>query len=173
MLSTFKKCLSECSSRANFVKDISNFNTTLNSTYQYSNEPRYPSDTSQTTQLTLINKLDRYEYRRPSLFAIFLSANSLIHIGKLVQNDNFPVKNGLFICDFKIRGPKWRNVSTANNFTIWLTFIVSPYFTKQIILFTIERQKSYNEKRLWRFCRLKPLQPFFSRIISQFCEKDF
>ncbi len=25
---------------------------------------------------------------------------------KMVQNDKFPVKNGLFICDFKIRGPK-------------------------------------------------------------------
>ncbi len=33
----------------------------------------------------------------------------------MVQNDNFPVENGLFICEFKISGPKWRNVSTANN----------------------------------------------------------
>ena len=53
-------------------------------------------------------------YRWPSLFAVFLSANSLIHISILVKNDNFLVKNGLFICEFKIRGPKWRNVSTAN-----------------------------------------------------------
>ncbi len=45
-------------------------------------------------------------YRRASLFTDFLSANSLIHIGKIVQNDNFPVKNGLFICKFNIRGPK-------------------------------------------------------------------
>ncbi len=45
-------------------------------------------------------------YRWPSLFEDFLSANSLIHIGKMVQNDNIPVKNGLFICEFKIRGPK-------------------------------------------------------------------
>ncbi len=52
---------------------------------------------------------------RPSLFADFLSANSLIHIGKMVQKDNFLVKNGLFICEFKIRGLKWRNISTANN----------------------------------------------------------
>ncbi len=51
----------------------------------------------------------------PRLFVDFLSANSLIHIGKTVQNDSFPVKNGLFIFKFKIRGPKWRNVSTANN----------------------------------------------------------
>jgi len=33
----------------------------------------------------------------------------------LVKNDNFLVKNGLFICEFRIRGPKWRNVSTVNN----------------------------------------------------------
>ncbi len=33
----------------------------------------------------------------------------------MVQNDNFPVKKGLFICKFKIRGPNWQNVSTANN----------------------------------------------------------
>ncbi len=32
-----------------------------------------------------------------SLFAEFLSTDSLIHIGKMVQNDNFPVKNGFFI----------------------------------------------------------------------------
>ena len=31
------------------------------------------------------------------------------------KNDNFLVKNGLFICKFKIRGPKWQNASTANN----------------------------------------------------------
>jgi len=52
---------------------------------------------------------------RPSLFADFSAANSLIHIDKIGQNDNFLVKNELFICEFRIRGPKWRNVSTANN----------------------------------------------------------
>ena len=57
----------------------------------------------------------RIMYRRPSLFADFLSANSLIHISKLVKNGNFLVKNGLFICKFKICGPKWRDVSTTNN----------------------------------------------------------
>jgi len=31
------------------------------------------------------------------------------------QHDNFLVKNGLFICKFRIRGPKWWNISTANN----------------------------------------------------------
>ncbi len=30
------------------------------------------------------------------------------------QKWQFSVKNSLFICEFKIRGPKWRNVSTAN-----------------------------------------------------------
>ncbi len=58
-----------------------------------------------------------------------LSANLLIHIDKigkndnfwvkndnfLVQNDNFLVKYGLLIGKFRIRGPKWRNISTANN----------------------------------------------------------
>ena len=34
---------------------------------------------------------------------------------KMVKNGNFLVKNGLFISEFKIRGPKWRDVSTANN----------------------------------------------------------
>ncbi len=33
----------------------------------------------------------------------------------MVQNENFRVKNGLFISEFKIRGPNWRNVSTSNN----------------------------------------------------------
>ncbi len=42
-------------------------------------------------------------------------ANSIIHNPNMVQNDNFKVKYGLFICEFKIRGPKWWNVSTANN----------------------------------------------------------
>ncbi len=27
----------------------------------------------------------------------------LLTLAKMVQNDNFPVKNGLFICEFKIR----------------------------------------------------------------------
>jgi hypothetical protein len=34
---------------------------------------------------------------------------------KKVQNDNFSVKNEVFICEFKICGPKWRNVFTRNN----------------------------------------------------------
>ncbi len=42
----------------------------------------------------------------------------------MVKNNNFPVKNGLFICEFKIRGPKWRNVSTANNEgNLYLTYL--------------------------------------------------
>ena len=31
------------------------------------------------------------------------------------SKDIFLDTNGLFICEFKILGPKWRNVSTANN----------------------------------------------------------
>jgi hypothetical protein len=30
----------------------------------------------------------------------------LFTLEKMVQNDKFPVKYGLFICEFKIRGPK-------------------------------------------------------------------
>ena len=45
---------------------------------------------------------------------IFYLQICLFTLVKLVQNDNFLVKNGLFICKFSIRGPKWRNVSTAN-----------------------------------------------------------
>ncbi len=53
-----------------------------------------------------------YQYRRPSLFADFLSANSLIHIGK----KNIILQSKMdFICEFMIRGLKWQNVSTANN----------------------------------------------------------
>ncbi len=39
----------------------------------------------------------------------------LFTLAKSGQNDYFLVKNGLFICEFKIRGSKWRKVSTANN----------------------------------------------------------
>ncbi len=52
---------------------------------------------------------------QPSLFADFLSANLLIHIDEKGPKNNFPVKIGLFIYEFKIRGPKWRSLSTANN----------------------------------------------------------
>jgi len=38
----------------------------------------------------------------------------LFTLWKVVQNNNFLVKNGLFICEFRIRSPKWRIVSTAN-----------------------------------------------------------
>ncbi len=44
-----------------------------------------------------------------------LPANWPIHIGKNNKNDTFPVKNGLFICEFKMCGSKWRNVYKANN----------------------------------------------------------
>ncbi len=33
----------------------------------------------------------------------------------MVHIDNFPIKNGRFIFEFKIRGPKWQNVTTAKN----------------------------------------------------------
>ncbi len=45
----------------------------------------------------------------PNIFLIIralLSANSLIQVNKRVQNNNFRTKNGLFICEFKIYGPK-------------------------------------------------------------------
>ncbi len=34
---------------------------------------------------------------------------------KMVQNNKFLVKKGLFICEFKIRWPKWQNLSITNN----------------------------------------------------------
>ena len=40
-------------------------------------------------------------------------ADSLFHISKLVKNDKFLVKNGHFICEFRIRGG--RNLWNANN----------------------------------------------------------
>ena len=51
----------------------------------------------------------------PRYLQTILSANLLIHILKLVQNDNFKPKMDFFICKFKICGPKWQKVSTANN----------------------------------------------------------
>ena len=51
----------------------------------------------------------------PCYSRTFLSANLLIHILKLVQNDKFKSKMDFFICEFKICGPKWQKVSTANN----------------------------------------------------------
>ena len=50
-------------------------------------------------------------YRRPSLFADCEFAYSHLKNG----HKWLYVKNGLFISEFRIRGPKWRNVSTANN----------------------------------------------------------
>jgi hypothetical protein len=51
----------------------------------------------------------------PHYFRTFYLQICLFTLTKMAQNDNFPVKNDLFICEFNIRGPKWRNVSTANN----------------------------------------------------------
>ncbi len=38
----------------------------------------------------------------------------LLTLGKWSKMKNFPVKNGFFIYEFKIRGSKWWKVSTAN-----------------------------------------------------------
>ena len=53
--------------------------------------------------------------RRPSLFLDSLSANSLIHNSKSVKNDNYLVKNGLFICTFRIRQSNMTELSIGNN----------------------------------------------------------
>ncbi len=66
------------------------------------------------------------QYRRPSLLADFLSANSLIHIGKMVRYDNFQVKNG-----FLSANSRWLNVSTAN-YSGYLGSI-SPTFYVQLL----------------------------------------
>jgi hypothetical protein len=66
--------------------------------------------------ILLLNKIQvfkKFNYMWPSLFADFLSTNSLIHISKNCQNDHFPVR--LFISEFKVRGPNWWSISTANN----------------------------------------------------------
>ncbi len=53
------------------------------------------------------------KYRRPLLFADFLNSNLLIHIAKIIQN--VLIKNRLFICEFKILGPKGWHVFTSKN----------------------------------------------------------
>ncbi len=57
----------------------------------------------------------KYSTGGPRYSRSFYLRIRLFTLDKMVQNDNFLVKNGLFICEFKIRGLKWRNVSTANN----------------------------------------------------------
>ena len=52
-------------------------------------------------------------YRQPSVFVEFLSPKLIkliIHNSKLVKNDNFLVKNGLFIYELRVCSPKWRNI---------------------------------------------------------------
>ncbi len=39
----------------------------------------------------------------------------LVTCAKIALEDKFPVKNRLFICEFKIHVPKWHNAFTANN----------------------------------------------------------
>ncbi len=43
-------------------------------------------------------------------------------LGKMVKIENFLVKNELFICEFKICGPKWQNVFNANSVSEILKF---------------------------------------------------
>ncbi len=67
--------------------------------------------------------------RRPLLFADFLFANSLIHIEKMVQNDNFPVKmdflsaNSRFVVrkDRMYLPPKTRETCTSFS-KLWYVF---------------------------------------------------
>jgi hypothetical protein len=51
----------------------------------------------------------------PRYLRTFYMRIRLFTLSKMIQNHTFPVKNGLFICKFKIIGPKWRNVFTTNN----------------------------------------------------------
>ena len=60
-------------------------------------------------------KVTMYKVQAALIICRFLSVNSVIRLSKLVKNDNFLDKNGLFICKFRIRGPIWCFVYTANN----------------------------------------------------------
>ncbi len=75
------------------------------------------------------------------MFADFLSTISLIHIGKMVQNNNFPAKNGLFIWDF------------ANNDTYTQTSLC------------IKTSRSMNNKE--GTTKLKGFQKFFFRYFTK------
>ena len=52
-----------------------------------------------------------------SLFKDFLSVNLLTHISKLVKDDNFQVKNELFICKFRILGKMTEPQITRETYT--------------------------------------------------------
>ncbi len=76
---------------------------------------------------------------------------------KLVRNENFTVKNGLFICKFKIRGPKWRYLSTANNLVVLSRTVICGI--KQEVHYNysftiISSKKQYNAciYRTWQLC---------------------
>jgi hypothetical protein len=53
--------------------------------------------------------------RCASLFPDFYIQICLFTSAESVQNNNFLVSNGLFICLFKIFSQKWHDLSTANN----------------------------------------------------------
>jgi len=63
----------------------------------------------------VVNAISRWQFVDANTGSPRYSRTRLFTFTKLVKNDNFLVKNGLFICEFRIRGPNWWNVSTANN----------------------------------------------------------
>jgi hypothetical protein len=70
---------------------------------------------------------------------------------KLVQIDTFQVKNGLFIYEFKIRGPKWWNVTTANNEgNLYICIVELGQWDSELLEYVFPTLKNIVEKLLSR-----------------------
>jgi hypothetical protein len=91
-----------------------------------------------------------WNYRWPSLFADFLFANSHNYIGKNGPKLQFSSQKLTFYLRIKILGPKWRNVSTANNKgNLYFLFIdVLLHRVPQFFILIYNLKSAMIEKRL-------------------------
>ncbi len=100
--------------------------------------------------------------RGPSYSRTFYLRIRLFTSTKSVQTNNFQVKTGLFICEFKIRGPKWRSLSTANN---EVNLYVKNEGHKYVLSFTIAISSGLCLHTISSFFFLlsKIAEPFFAK----------
>lgn len=76
------------------------------------NAKNFPLSLNRTIRLIFKTQNEITSY--PSYSRTFTLQIRLFELVKLVQDDNFRVKTGLYMNKFIIRGSKWRNVSIAN-----------------------------------------------------------